>query len=612
MSNTITMQELFDRKVFEVPDYQRSYSWEAKQVRDFLEDIQFMSPNRRHYTGTVVLDPIRKSGLRTDRAGRDYERFHVVDGQQRLTTSVLLFHAISRAIKSFAPDEEELADGIYQIYVATPGRNGPPLAKVSLNSETNDFFQGLVDNGEPPLDDPGISAHRRLKRASAQIHKYFEQLCRESEDPRQLLEDLYTRVKNQMHFTLYETEDPEEVGIIFEVMNDRGKPLTELEKVKNFLIYASTTLGVPNDLRDGVNRAWAKILRILMGAELESGTDEDLFLRSDWRYRYNPQPRDWKGVESVKQRFELRVERDRHNDLLGQLTDYTKGLSDSCVAYADAVNPNRNDAFKSFNGKTKLTEEVKAWNSKLVRINVLQPIVPILMAVRERWRDDAHKYLEVLRLCEKFSFRVYAVKGSRSDAGQQRLFGLAHRIALREVDFDDIGPEIREELRHRCNQIEFERLLDQLNADADWYEWDGLKYMLYEYETHLAELNGQNPEVDWEAVRKTDRKKSIEHVLPQNPSTSDYWNQKFDKDQHERWVHDIGNLTLTLSNSSYGNKDFRAKKGSVDDPTLRCYANSKLYCERDLTRWDDWTPASIEKRGREIMAWARNRWSDEL
>lgn len=603
MSNTITMQELFDRKVFEVPDYQRSYSWEAKQVRDFLEDIQFMSPNRRHYTGTVVLDPIRGNHQPTDRQGGHYRQFHIVDGQQRLTTSVLLFHAISRAIMRFAPHEEELATGIYRNYVATVGRNKQPLPKVSLNSDTNDFFQGLVDNGAPPEGEPDISAHRRLKRASEQIHRHLNQQCEKDNDPGKLLEDLYTRVTNQMHFTLYETEDPEEVGIIFEVMNDRGKPLTELEKVKNFLIYASTTLDVPNQLRDGVNRAWSKILRTLMGAELESSIDEDLFLRSNWRYRYDPRPRDWKGVESVKQHPNLRVHRDQHDDLLGQLTGYTTGLSDSCVAYADAVNPNRSDSFKSFSGHSKLTAMVKAWNSKLVRINVLQPIVPILMAVRERWRGDAQKYLEVLRLCERFSFRVYAVKGSRSDAGQQRLFSLAYRIASREIDFNDIKPEIQEELRHRCNQDEFQRSLGQLDADADWYEWDGLKYLLYEYETHLAHLKGQEPGPDWDGV-------TIEHVLPQNPRNSDYWNRMFDREQHERWVHDIGNLTLTLSNSSYGNKDFPDKSGSVNDPELSCYANSKLYCERDLTRWDDWTPESIEERGREILAWARERWDD--
>lgn len=604
MSNTITMQEIFDRKVFEVPDYQRSYSWEAKQVRDFLEDIQFMSPNRRHYTGTVVLDPIRDNGRRTDRQGGHYKRFHIVDGQQRLTTSVLLFHAISRAIIAFAPDEGELAEGIYKNYVATAGRNKLPLPKVSLNSDTNEFFQGLVDNGPAPMDEPGIAAHRRLKRASEQIHRHLDQLCEESDDPGRLLEDLYTKVTNQMHFTLYETEDPEEVGIIFEVMNDRGKPLTELEKVKNFLVYASTTLDVPNDLRDVVNRAWSKILRTLMGAELESSADEDLFLRSNWRYRYDPRPRDWKGVESVKQHENLRVHRDQHHDLLGQLTGYTTGLSDSCVAYADAVNPNRSDAFKSFSGRPKMREEVKVWNTKLVRINVLQPIVPIMMAVRERWRGEADKYLEVLRLCERFSFRVYAVKGSRSDAGQQRLFGLAHRIAQQEIGFDDIKPEILEELRHRCDESEFRRSLAQLNSEADWYEWDGLKYMLYEYETHLAQIKGQNPGEDWDEV-------TIEHVLPQQPSNSNYWNRMFDQEQHERWVHDIGNLTLSLSNSSYGNRDFPDKSGSVNDPTLRCYANSKLYCERDLTRWDDWTPESIEARGREIMAWARERWADE-
>lgn len=605
MNNTITMQELFNGRIFEVPDYQRSYSWETKQVRDFLKDIHFISSNRRHYTGTVVLDPIRDGARPTDKLGQSYGRFHIVDGQQRLTTTALFFNAISRAIKSFAPSMNVLADGIHQNYVATVGLNGRPLPKLSLNSDTNDFFQGLVSDGAPPLRaGPAVSAQRRLRRASKQINKHLDMLCEENHNPGQLLQDLYLKVTNQMHFTLYETEDPEEVGIIFEVMNDRGKPLTELEKVKNFLIYASTRLDVPNDLREDVNRAWSMILRTLMGAKLESSDDEDLFLRSDWRCRYNPRPKDWKGIESIKRRFELRVDPDQHNELLGHLADYTTGSADSCVAYADAVNPNRDDAFESFIGQPKLLAEVKRWNSKLVRINVLQPIAPILMAVRERWLEDASKYLQVLRLCERFSFRVYEVKDSRSDAAQQKLFSLAHRISQRQIDFEGIKTEIREIMRQRCDESEFQRSLAQLKAEADWYEWDGLKYMLYEYETHLAQLNGQTPEYAWEAV-------TIEHVLPQKTADNEYWNRWFDQEQHKRYLNDIGNLTLTLSNSSYGNKDFHAKKGSVNDPTLRCYANSKLYCERDLTRWDDWTPESIEKRGLEIMAWARDRWADE-
>lgn len=609
MNNTISMQELFDGRIFEVPDYQRSYSWEAKQVREFLEDIQFMSPNRRHYTGTVVLDPITESDGPTDKFGLSYDRFQIVDGQQRLTTTVLLFKAISEAIADNASGLSDLADGIRQKYIATDRLNGQPLPKVKLNTDTNGFFQGLTVGGAVPMGGPQISAHRRLWAAERQIRDHINQLAREQEDPEAWLVRLLSRVTKQMHFTLYETEDSAEVGIIFEVMNDRGKPLTDLEKVKNFLIYASTRLDQQNDLRHQVNLAWSSVLQTLMGANLESSQAEDLFLRSDWRCRYNPQPRDWKGIDSIKERFELRVTPDKHNRLLDDLTVYTDGLANSCVAYADAVNPNRHDAFLSFTNQPKLVEDVRDWNSRLVRINVLQPIVPILMAVRERWRDDARKYLEILRVLERFSFRVYMLKESRSDAGQARLFRLAHRITHRDIGFKGVNDEIRSEMGFRCSEEEFHRTLGQLNAEARWYDWDGLKYLLYEYETHLA-ADGK-PEKGWDVIRKQDLRESIEHILPQTIRSVEYWETRFTDQQHERYVHDIGNLTLTLSNAHYGNKDFPSKKGSTTDSGISCYANSSLHGERELTRWDDWTPTSIEERGSAILAWARDRWSDK-
>ena len=69
-------------------------------------------------------------------------------------------------------------------------------------------------------------------------------------------------------------------------MNDRGKPLTDLEKMKNYLLHASTSLEVPNELAKSVNEAWAEILRQLMAAGLVSSADEDRLLRTHWLTHY--------------------------------------------------------------------------------------------------------------------------------------------------------------------------------------------------------------------------------------------------------------------------------------------------------------------------------------
>ena len=91
MDNVISLNDLFHNRIFRVPDYQRGYSWERRQVREFLEDLELLMPQRFHYTGTVVLyePPASKSRL-MDVEGKTYNPVEIVDGQQRLTTIVLL------------------------------------------------------------------------------------------------------------------------------------------------------------------------------------------------------------------------------------------------------------------------------------------------------------------------------------------------------------------------------------------------------------------------------------------------------------------------------------------------------------------------------------------
>ena len=79
------------------------------------------------------------------------------------------------------------------------------------------------------------------------------------------LRDLQRKVTNRLRFSLYEVDSEAEVGIIFEVMNDRGKPLTQLEMVKNYLLYAGASLGVADRLTTQVNGAWSNILTWLDG-----------------------------------------------------------------------------------------------------------------------------------------------------------------------------------------------------------------------------------------------------------------------------------------------------------------------------------------------------------
>ena len=124
------------------------------------------------------------------------------------------------------------------------------------------------------------------------------------------MRELLTKITTRLHFNLYEVDRESEVGVIFEVMNDRGKPLTDLEKVKNYLLYAASALHVTEHNRDNlassVNDAWAYILTQLMGAGLGSPANENQMLRAHWLMEYDPQSQNWEVSKSIRNRFDLR------------------------------------------------------------------------------------------------------------------------------------------------------------------------------------------------------------------------------------------------------------------------------------------------------------------
>ena len=276
MNNTLCLQELFNNRIFQVPDYQRGYAWEQQQVAEFWDDLQLLSSSsdRHHYTGTIVLYEQAGAAKKTDDEGTDYVVTDVVDGQQRLTTIVLLLNEISRALSVYG-DSSSLAQGIRKNYIERTSLDGQPLYKLSLNKDTDDFFKSGVLPETRGVAAPITSAEQRLLDAKNQMAGYLDKPGGDAADSEQWLRGLQRRVTTRLHFNLYEVEHTAEVGVIFEVMNDRGKSLTNFEKVKNYLLYAASTIEVEMDhtkdeLTNSVNDAWADMLKRLMAAGLSS------------------------------------------------------------------------------------------------------------------------------------------------------------------------------------------------------------------------------------------------------------------------------------------------------------------------------------------------------
>lgn len=94
------LKDVFDKRVFRIPDYQRGYAWKISQVQDFWEDLISLPEDRMHYTGLLTLEPVNSADLKIKVEGgkwleNDGHKFYyVVDGQQRLTTFTILVQAV--------------------------------------------------------------------------------------------------------------------------------------------------------------------------------------------------------------------------------------------------------------------------------------------------------------------------------------------------------------------------------------------------------------------------------------------------------------------------------------------------------------------------------------
>ena len=602
MKNTMPLQTVFSGHVFDIPDYQRGYAWETQQVDEFWEDLQSLHPKRLHYAGTIALFESDAAPTTMDNEGNHYTRSEVVDGQQRLTTVVILLNEIAKALRSL-DEHDTLAQGITKNFVRATGMHGLPLYKLNLNQETDQFFKDHVLPDVPQdIAGPLVASSTRLLNARERLALHLIQGPEDHAELKSWLTSLYEKITSSLRFNRFEIEDPTDVGVIFEVVNDRGKSLSDLEKVKNFLLYTASRLGIDEvskkQFADAVNDTWKAILTNLSQADLESAANENQLLRAHWIMDYDPQTHNWRGAKSIKERLDP-----GHMDTgeaLQQLFDYLSSLRNSCVAYCDFLKPNRTDAFNIF--PTNSRGEVKAWNQRLARIGVTATFLPLFIGIRKRWPEDPAPYLETLRLCEAVAFRTYRISRYAAHYRQPAMFRLANKVSQAD-SVQDILPEIKRHYDSRDARREFAQFSDH-DVLHNWFGRSGLSYLLYEYETHLAAAQRGLPITPWGHINNS----SIEHILPQSIEGQDYWIERFDEQTHRDYVHDIGNLSLTNGNESLSNKPFPQKR-DCDNAGPYCYRHSNLKIENEIAEaWSDWTVDTIVERRRRILRWATKRW----
>lgn len=287
MTDLKKLSEVFEKRIFVVPDYQRGYAWTDEERADLtgdLEDLHRIHQKGRqgylHYTGTIVA----KRGTLEQKPQRrvnavTYEVFEIVDGQQRITTLVIFLHEIAIFLENLGNDERESARNIKKNYVEI--QTGVTW-RLNLNGALDGFFKSnVLRDGIGSTTQP---AEKNLLDAKTFFRSYLEKKKLEKSDRfSAYLDDLCALITEDLGFVWHEVGGEHEVSVIFETMNSRGKLLTQFEKVKNLLFFLIGRHADENELTSlttQINQTWSYVPRTLhTGAPY---TEEDQLLRYFW------------------------------------------------------------------------------------------------------------------------------------------------------------------------------------------------------------------------------------------------------------------------------------------------------------------------------------------
>lgn len=311
----VSLSKIFTERLFRIPDYQRGYSWSIKEVTDFYNDLIRLKDEKSHYVGVLTLEPARPS-IYTSWLddlwlikSRNYQPYYVVDGQQRLTTSsIFLITLLEEAKKrnfdelNFTPLKDIEKQFLYIEKQDT--RSKSYLFSYELNNPSYDFLLTKIFMQKSEID---TSFDETSYTKNLEVAKqFFIDKLKDLSDEQ--INNLFYKVTQNFKFNIYEINSDIDVFITFETMNNRGKPLSHLELLKNRLIYISTLLKDDPEvilrLRRDINACWRDIYHYL-GRDRERLLPDDEFLSSHFYLYFN------KEIESdsefSKVRFRSRV-----------------------------------------------------------------------------------------------------------------------------------------------------------------------------------------------------------------------------------------------------------------------------------------------------------------
>ena len=534
-----TVKDIFDgTRIFKIPVYQRAYSWDVDDnLKDFLSDIVNQHEDRSYFLGSFLFHINDTRG--------EFTVIDIVDGQQRLTTFVIFINSLIQNLIS--KSSNLVSQRTKRTYI-----KDDDVFKLETSNEDSSFLHNVIlHEGEVGHIDINTNSQQLLLNAK----EFFDENLKNFEV--KVLEKIYKTVIDA-DVLLYVVDKINTATQIFELLNDRGRKLTDLESIKSFLMYNTGLVSSnPDQIITNIQHDFAEIYRLVEKYEI---SDRDVLRYHTIAFESCPADYQEKPKEFIKNKISKLVnDPSMKANALSEIVTYSKRLKDSFIIYSKI-------------------QDVKATNQNLAHLFMIgrvAPYYPVLMSV---FKEHSGQFDELLTSINRFTFRA-SIVGLRSN-GESYLYTKLRKKEDVLVLVNDFTNENWWNINKRAKEA-----IDYTN----YYEWISKKivrFILFSYENSLRSEKGfpQLTIKEYE-TNKNREKLSIEHISAQRAK-----NVEYDDEFHERFKHSIGNLVIdyAASNSSKGNKNTNDK--------LTAFNLAPLMSQNEIDEVTcDWTDVSSIK-----------------
>lgn len=559
-----TIKELLlSGRQFVIPRFQREYSWDKKNYKEFLDDmlncliiVNGKITYDQYFLGTMLF------------VGNCFEddntEIDVVDGQQRLTTITILFSALSdRFIRA---NENVLSEQIFR-YIMTSDDDGNSVRILKSKTHYPFFSFYIQDREKSECQQPSSEEEKCIKEAYEFLYEQLDEIKLRNILQKRLGDnldqlsyiDILKAIRDQVLNTTFvsiSTKERKQANMIFEILNAKGKNLSGVDLIKN-MIFELVSDTEPADYAE---EKWKNVKEILNDSGINVGFAQ--FYRHFWISKYKKS-----SVNKLYDDFKSYVKpksKERYKAFLQELEDNAR-------LYVKVVSPQRN----SFNNKKEYFGIVQSMNILSDYFNIVQVRIA-LMALFEAKDKDLLKLSQVKKCIYylegfHFSYNAIASKPTNRLESLYSTFAIKLRNATNKVEAQNCIDELVNNLEKiYVSYQEFEEKFIQLRySKKDDSSNLKTKYVLNKINTH------------YENTDLFDDEGSVEHILSEAADPKNNNN--------------IGNLILLEQklNERADNLSYDQKK--------EIYKESRYkWIDEFLSDHDDWNVGSFEERSKAL------------